>query len=131
MWGGYGDNPPNYNLTFYDPKWVVYHKLGGMLKPGPALTFVLLDERQDSINDGAFCVDMDGYPDPAATRFTDYPASYHNGACGFSFADGHSEIHKWRDARTMPLLQQGELPLSQASPNNQDIVWMQDRSTRQ
>ena len=25
----------------------------------------------------------------------DAPATYHNGACGFSFADGHSEIHKW------------------------------------
>jgi len=27
--------------------------------------------------------------------WSDMPASYHNGAAGFSFADGHSEIHKW------------------------------------
>ena len=33
-------------------------------------------------------------------EWVDWPASYHDGACGFSFADGHSEIHKWRDGRT-------------------------------
>jgi len=40
---------------------------------------------------------MDGYPDPATTYIVDYPASYHNGAGGVAFADGHSEIHRWRD----------------------------------
>ena len=32
--------------------------------------------------------------------FVDVPASYHNGACGYGFADGHSEIHKWLADRT-------------------------------
>jgi len=56
----------------------------------PALTFVFVDEREDSINDGTFftAVDDAGY-------LTDIPASYHAGASGFAFADGHSEIHKW------------------------------------
>jgi hypothetical protein len=32
----------------------------------------------------------------------DLPASYHDrGAC-FSFADGHSEVHRWRAATTTP-----------------------------
>jgi prepilin-type processing-associated H-X9-DG protein len=30
-------------------------------------------------------------------NIVDVPATYHNGACGFAFADGHSEIHKWVD----------------------------------
>jgi prepilin-type processing-associated H-X9-DG protein len=30
------------------------------------------------------------------------PATYHNGACGFSFADGHAEIHKWRASLSSP-----------------------------
>jgi prepilin-type processing-associated H-X9-DG protein len=61
----------------------------------------------------------------------DYPASYHNRAAGFSFADGHSEIHQWRDSRTYPVLKAGQLlPLNQPSPNNPDVVWMQDHSTR-
>ena len=56
------------------------------------LRFVILDERWDSINDGYFVTQMDGYPNPASTYIVDYPASYHCGACGFAFADGHSEF---------------------------------------
>jgi prepilin-type N-terminal cleavage/methylation domain-containing protein/prepilin-type processing-associated H-X9-DG protein len=60
----------------------------------PAQTWVTLDEHPDSINDGLFVV---GNGDRInATEWGDTPASYHNGACGFSFADGHAEIHKWR-----------------------------------
>jgi prepilin-type processing-associated H-X9-DG protein len=32
---------------------------------------------------------------PDASSWQDIPASYHNGACGFSFADGHAEIRRW------------------------------------
>jgi prepilin-type N-terminal cleavage/methylation domain-containing protein/prepilin-type processing-associated H-X9-DG protein len=71
----------------------------------PTLTFVLLDERQDSINDGTFFTSVD-----APNNITDVPASYHGGAAGFSFADGHSEIHQW----TSPML---KVPI-QASPIN-------------
>lgn len=60
--------------------------------PQPANTWVTVDEHPDSINDGFFIVDIN------ATSWGDTPASYHNGACGFSFADGHAEIHKWRSA---------------------------------
>ena len=41
----------------------------------------------------------DGLPD-ARIYMIDVPASYHNGAGGLSFADGHAEIHKWLDPRT-------------------------------
>ena len=68
-------------------------KLGQLLHPGPADTFVYLDEQGDSINDGIFMFD----PGYASTEelWRDCPASYHGGAGSFSFADGHSEIHKW------------------------------------
>ncbi len=97
-----------------------------MLRPGPAITFVILDERQDSINDGYFVTEMDGYPNAATTKIVDYPASYHNKAAGFAFADGHSEVHRWRDPRTSPPIRTG-LPLNVPSPNNPDVTWMQDR----
>jgi prepilin-type N-terminal cleavage/methylation domain-containing protein/prepilin-type processing-associated H-X9-DG protein len=57
--------------------------------PNPVAIFVMLDEHPDSINDGYYL------NDPGAVAWGDLPASYHNGAAGFSFADGHSEIHKW------------------------------------
>jgi prepilin-type N-terminal cleavage/methylation domain-containing protein len=64
-----------------------------LVHPGPANTFVYLDEQGDSINDGVFMFNP-GYQS-AGESWRDCPASYHNGACCFSFADGHSEIHKW------------------------------------
>ncbi|MEO6036010.1 MAG: prepilin-type N-terminal cleavage/methylation domain-containing protein [Verrucomicrobiota bacterium] len=115
----------------WGPLWKVYRKTADMVHPGPANTFVLLEEREDSMNDGFFIVKMDGYPSAANTYLVDYPASYHNRAAGFSFADGHAEIHRWRDPRTIPVLKAGQLlPLNQPSPNNPDVVWMQDHSTR-
>jgi prepilin-type N-terminal cleavage/methylation domain-containing protein/prepilin-type processing-associated H-X9-DG protein len=106
-----------------------YTSMGSVRQPGPAMTFVFLDERQDSINDGEFCTSMDGFPDqPANFQLIDVPASYHGGSGGFSFADGHSEIHKWRDARTMPPI--GTARHRVSSANNPDCYWLADHSTR-
>ena len=110
----------------------IYKKMSDLNDHGPAGIWVFLDEREDSMNDGEMVVGMDGYPDkPQQWKIVDYPASYHGGAGGLSFADGHSETKKWRDARTMPVLRRGQLiPLNVASPNNQDMFWLMDRSTR-
>ena len=130
--GGNGDTPQ----TQYRGGWgltknyVVVRKATGFLNPGPAMTYVFLDERQDSINDGYFVVQMDGYPDTNTTTIVDYPASYHHRAAGLAFADGHSEIHRWRDGRTMPPLTTA-LQLNVASTNNPDVLWMQEHSTRE
>jgi prepilin-type N-terminal cleavage/methylation domain-containing protein/prepilin-type processing-associated H-X9-DG protein len=109
-----------------------YFKLSDVTIPGPTMTWLFLDEREDSINDGEFCVDMAGYPDkPKQFYIVDYPASYHNKAGGFSFADGHSEIRRWLDNRTVPNLRRGQtIPLNVPSPDNMDVFWMQERSTR-
>ena len=114
----------------WGPTWRVYRKLSEMTIPGPSMTWVLLDEREDSINDSVWITSMNGYPDnPSAWQIVDYPASYHHRACGLSFADGRAEIHRWRDQRTMPPLSQG-LPLGVPSQGNQDVFWLQDHSTR-
>ena len=116
--------------------WKTYRKSLEMLNPGPAHTIVFLDEREDSINDGYFVIDMSGYPNqPGSWQIVDVPASYHNRAGGFSFADGHSEIKKWRDARTCPPLLKKDLDLvnnrTKNGANNPDVFWMMDRGTRQ
>jgi len=112
--------------------WRVYLKESEMVDPGMARTFVFLDMREDSIDIGNFATDMTGWPDkPAQTGFYDYPASYHNRAGGLSFADGHSEIRRWLDPRTMPALVKGGLvPDVIPSPRNKDIIWLQERATR-
>ena len=57
--------------------------------------FVFLDEHPDSINDGYFL------NIPYSQQWTDLPASYHNGGGSFSFADGHTEVHRWRNDSTI------------------------------
>jgi prepilin-type N-terminal cleavage/methylation domain-containing protein/prepilin-type processing-associated H-X9-DG protein len=70
----------------------IFRKQTDLNTMGAANCFVILDENPWSINDGWFCADN------ASQTWVDKPATYHNRACGFSFADGHSEIHKWRDS---------------------------------
>jgi prepilin-type N-terminal cleavage/methylation domain-containing protein/prepilin-type processing-associated H-X9-DG protein len=107
-----------------------YKKMSEVLNPGPAMTIVFLDERCDSINDGEWCSSMSGWPDqPGAWVMVDFPGSYHGKAGGFAFADGHSEIHKWKDPRTTPPLRQN-LPLNVSSANNRDVYWIMEHSTR-
>jgi prepilin-type N-terminal cleavage/methylation domain-containing protein/prepilin-type processing-associated H-X9-DG protein len=127
--GGRGENR---EMGWSGPGWRIYRTLGSLTDPGPANTFVFLDEREDSINDGMFVVDMTGYPgDGAKYRIVDLPASYHGGAGGLSFADGHSELRSWKDSRTKPQLRPGVIiPYDSPSAFNRDIAWLQERATR-
>ena len=103
----------------------VFTKFTEMNRPGPANTFVILDESKNSINDGFFAVPMDTYDrlDNPNKAFVDVPATYHNKSGSFSFADGHSEIHKWRDDRTITV------GIFGASANNEDLDWLQSKSS--
>jgi prepilin-type N-terminal cleavage/methylation domain-containing protein len=75
--------------------WFIYSKLGSIVKP--TKTFVFVDEATFSINDAAFATLCTGnIPQASSPGIVDFPAAYHNGAGGFSFSDGHSEIHKWK-----------------------------------
>ncbi len=106
----------------------------GRGSPGPLKTFVFLDQREDSINWGNYYTQMEGFDPRAENQYKfgqDWPGAYHKQAAGFSFADGHSEIKKWRDPRTTPPLKpQGVLPSDVPSPRNPDITWLQDHTTR-
>jgi prepilin-type processing-associated H-X9-DG protein len=131
MWvGGRGDTPDPRGGWSQGANWKVYRKLTEMIRPGPDKTFVLLDERADSINDGSFTLLMDGYPDLAQTVMVDFPASYHGQAAGIAFADGHAEIHKWQDPRTCPPPTPDMMVLNVPQPNNKDVYWLQDHTTR-
>lgn len=113
--------------------WRTYQRLGQVAQP--VNTHVFVDEHPDSINDAAFAVQCrdNQPPDPnSGTRIIDFPANYHNGACGFSFADGHSEIHKWvgSTVRNAPVKYNGALPLNVAANDSwMDAKWMAEKST--
>ncbi len=110
------------------PPWRIFKKTSDITKPQPVNVWVLVDENPDSINDAAFATAMDSpYPN---TVWQDTPANYHGGACGFAFADGHSEIHKWRDAATVAIPTTYSQNVSTRSQRNSyDVVWVMERTT--
>lgn len=127
---GPGDwlDPAGFQANANSKKYRVYYKTSDIVDPTPANCYVMLDEHPDSINAGGFANMM--VENPSAARIVDFPASYHNGAAGISFADGHSEIRKWVDPRTKPPHKyNNDLPLNVASPNNQDMIWLAQKSS--
>ena len=95
-----------------------FRTVSGILKPSE--TWVTLDENPTSINDGWFVCD------PANPNWVDIPASYHNGANGLAYADGHSEIKRWKDQAILP-----RNAAIGAAPRDRgvDLKWLKDRST--
>jgi prepilin-type N-terminal cleavage/methylation domain-containing protein/prepilin-type processing-associated H-X9-DG protein len=133
--GGFGGKL-NSHSGVNSPPWRLYLSLNDMVDPGPSGTLLFWDEREDAINWGNFFIDMTGFPDkPQLVQFAqDMPASYHNRAGGLSFADGHAEVKRWLDPRTTPPVRKNstwlEASSTTRSPNNPDIVWLQERATR-
>src|SRR5207302_11464926 len=95
MGGPGGWLPGDYNEA--QKQWKVYYKTADFAAAGSSKLYVLLDEHPDSINAGGFANMMP--KSPATAKIIDFPASYHNGAAGLSFADGHAEIKMWKDSR--------------------------------
>jgi len=118
---------------FFDPgqyaaqPFKVIRSTRDMVDPPPCGTFIVTEERQDSIDDGVFGVDM--WNGPAS--LTAIPGEYHNFCGNFVFADAHVETHRWRDPRTEPpLAQVGYVAIPfRPGPPNPDVVWLQAHTT--
>ena len=120
-----GGNPITDNLM-PGRKYFPATKLTHLVRPGPSMVFVTLDEHPDSINDSTFHV-IEGRPASNA-EWRDLPASYHyGGGCNFSYADGHSEIKKWVDPDTKQPIKRIDLP-NIPDPQSKDYIWINDRS---
>jgi prepilin-type N-terminal cleavage/methylation domain-containing protein/prepilin-type processing-associated H-X9-DG protein len=114
--------------------WFTFGKLTSFLKPGAANTWVIMDENNASINDPVLCVAMGASTNNMSHRLVDVPGSFHNGGCGISFADGHSEIHKWLGTviksitmGTPSTVAHSQTMMNQADIN--DLTWLQVRNT--
>jgi prepilin-type processing-associated H-X9-DG protein len=103
--------------------YTVYTKISQI--GSPANLFLILDEREDSINDGLYFTNPD-------TRYNmvDYPASYHEGSANFGFVDGHGDTHKWLDSRTATPINPGQfLPLNVMLTGDVDVDWLQQHAS--
>jgi prepilin-type processing-associated H-X9-DG protein len=108
--------------TRQNPPCFVYRKLGDIKRPPPSQVWVFVDEHPDSINDGWL---TDGWP--GGGGWGDLAASYHDGACGLGFADGHGEIHKWKDKGTCQPVRKDNNMGDRYAPN--DTLWFMQRTT--
>jgi hypothetical protein len=115
--GVYTDHGGNNNSHWYSGWWS-YNKITDINNPPPSMLWVFVDEHPDSINDGWTIMNV---TDP--NNWTDLPASYHNGACGFGFADGHGEVHKWLEQSTKVRVSMGQYNGFPA-PKSRDIAWI-------
>ena len=103
--------------------YATYGKMTAIRSPGPSMLWVLLDENAQGLNDAAFAVCM------ATPGWLDWPGSYHNGGCGFAFADGHSETHRWVDGSTL-IFGQGAMGTGSADPADwPDWQWLTARTS--
>ena len=120
-WMGFRTTPWNGGFRTF-PKTT---SIGAGFSPSDAI--VLIDERDDSIDDGMFAIDMVGNVIP------NVPAGYHGGSGGLTFADGHGEIHRWRSPEVLRRQQQGKQTekweFMNVQASNPDLVWLRAHAT--
>jgi prepilin-type N-terminal cleavage/methylation domain-containing protein/prepilin-type processing-associated H-X9-DG protein len=114
--------------------WMVYEKDSQMTRPSPAGLWLILDEHPDSINDGAFAVQMSTIADSSAI-WIDHASALHGGGCAFSFCDGHALVHHWRDPnwkttlRFPPLFQTGWGQTTVYNSATVDLRWIGEHTS--
>lgn len=77
-------NPPNYNTG-----WLQYKRMGDLTCPVPSNAYIFINEAMWTLNDGYLQLGL------TSPEWPDCPASYLGKSCGYGFADGHAETHKW------------------------------------
>lgn len=103
-----------------------FHKISDITRPSPAKAWIFVDEHPDGINDGWLGVRM--YTD-GRSYWRDLPASYHNGACGFAFADGHAEVKKWLETSTKQPIRRVYNSFNYFVQEPRDYQWFSERSS--
>ena len=103
--------------------WVTCGKMSNIRGISPSMLWLLLDENAQGLNDAAFAVSME------TPGWLDWPGSYHNGGCGFAFADGHSETHRWLDSSTLHFGEGAMGTGSSSPPGWRDWQWITARTS--
>jgi prepilin-type processing-associated H-X9-DG protein len=120
VWMGFRTEPWN---TGYR----TFKKKSQIVGIGVSDALVFVDERDDSIDDGEFALDM------MANQIVNYPAGYHGGAGGVTFADGHAEIHRWLSRELQVSQQLGAQTIKRefttVQANNPDLLWLRAHGT--
>ena len=106
--------------------YLTYGKISSFTRPGPAQTWVFIDENPRTINDASMAISA--LAAPGKTYMIDKPTGLHGRSGGLAFADGHSIVHKWKDPRTYTVTFDGQGNAIQVStlqsPDNADCFYL-------
>ena len=124
----------NLTLTVNNPGGTAYVKTTEVANcPGSSQTLIFVEENTCSLLNSV----CDGYLQVHSGKgttadFPDVPGSYHKWSCGMSFADGHSELHKWSTS-VLKIPSQANVSKNSilAGPNNADWAWFRDHCSCQ
>lgn len=107
-----------------NPHYIQFFRITDI--PRPTDIFVFVEEHPDSVNDGYFLNKF------YVNHWIDLPASEHNGAAPFAFADGHAQLHRWQNDSTIQPQQPDavEFPLKLSSNDTTDLKWVMDHTSR-
>ncbi len=118
--GNYGGNN---NRT---GPYATFHKTSAFRNTGANQIFLMTDEDPWSINDAGLAAEA--WPFLAGSRqpgvFVDFPATFHNMACGMSFCDGHSEVHRWKGTAIVLHGPPSGQATARSGPDMTDFTWL-------
>jgi prepilin-type processing-associated H-X9-DG protein len=116
-----------YNSTLWNQGFRLFHKTADIVGLSPTDALVFIDERDDSIDDGYFAIDM------VVQQLANLPAGYHAGSGAATFADGHAEIHRWRSSQVLTRQQSGVETVKEeyipVPAGNPDLAWLRAHAT--
>ncbi len=109
----------NMSMTYWPEPYEKFTRAGDFGRVSPTDIFTFVDERPESINDGWFWISTNGYNSDGTVdlnllNYHDLPAIYHNKASALSFADSHSEMHRWRGGNLL---------------DDNDLTWLMTHAT--
>ncbi len=108
----------------FNPDYLQFFKSADLVNP--TKVFVFMDEHPDTINDGFFMNRLEEY------AWGNLPGSHHDGAANLSFADGHTELHRWAvggDKGTIRPSRKGGVGGSFPASPRTDFDWLKERTS--
>lgn len=115
------------NVDWLGERFVNFRRTGDITKMSLSDAMVFVDERDDSVDDGYFCVDMQ------QNWIANVPSNFHYGGGTLTYADGHAEIHRWRTPEFQIPQQSGLATTSSkfftVSPTNEDMLYLRNHAT--
>lgn len=103
-----------------DGPFRTYGSVNDLLEPGPSMTWVFIDEDAESLNDGGFAFGM------WKAEWIDWPGTRHDLGATLAYADGHAEVHRWTDSRTVVV--SGNVA-RRPVPDSEDYAWLRERTS--